>query len=95
MPETKTTERPARPPKPPVWKIKTHNPDDYTGNNSKEVAKFDSERQARNYIKANHPRGRSVYLQNPDGSREHYSADLDAQGHDDDGWLEYSEDEDA
>lgn len=51
----------------------------------------ESEGVARNYIRTNHPRGREVYLQLPDGSREHYSADTGHQG--DDPWVEFSPDE--
>lgn len=43
------------------------------------------------YITTNHPRGKEVYLEAPDGTRTHYSADHDHQG--DDPWLPY-EDED-
>ena len=85
--------RPVRPPKPPKYKIRQHTPDDYTGNNSKVLQEFDTERQARNWIKQHAPRGRHVYLQLPNGDREHYSADLEMQG--DDPWIEYHEDEDA
>lgn len=51
----------------------------------------ESEGAVRNYIRNNHPRGREVYIQTPDGSKEHYSADMGHQG--DDPWVEYSDDE--
>lgn len=97
MTETTTTtpaKRPARPPKPPTFKVRASNPDDYQ-TPGKLVFSSESETQARNYVKQHHPRGREVHLELPDGSKEHYSADHNAQGHDDDGWFEYSEDEDA
>jgi hypothetical protein len=99
MAESSTAAKPARAPRPKPVTIYRHNPDDYDGSHVA-VKKFDhpdpkiAEHQARAYIKANHPRGRDVFLQLPDGSREHYSADLAAQDGEENGWLEYSEDED-
>lgn len=89
----------ARAPKPRPVVIKRHNPDNYDSGHAV-VRKFEhpdpaiAERHARNYIKQNHPRGRDVFLELPDGSREHYSADLAAQNGEENGWIEYSEDED-
>lgn len=72
--------------------VRKHNPDDYSGNSNAIVKTFDSETQARNYIKQNHPRGREVFYHSPaDGTRQHYSADLDAQS--ENPWTDYSEDE--
>lgn len=86
---------PARPrkPRPERHEVRAHNPDDYSGTANKLVATFATEASARRYIKTNHPRGREVFYSNPQsGVKEHYSADLDAQG--EDPWTEYSEDED-
>jgi hypothetical protein len=88
--------RPSRPKAKPKARIRVHNPDDYTGNANKTLMSFEgdnAELLARNYIKQHHPRGREVFLHLPNGSKEHYSADLDTQG--EDPWTEYSEDEDA
>jgi hypothetical protein len=52
----------------------------------------DNQTLAENYITANHPRGREVYLETPDGAKKHYSADHDFQGTD--AWNDYSDDED-
>jgi hypothetical protein len=46
---------------------------------------------AERYIKTNHPRGREVYLEHPDGTRQHYSADHDHQGTD--AWFDWEDDE--
>lgn len=51
----------------------------------------ENENAARRYITTNHPRGKEVYLEAPDGEKTHYSADLTHQG--DDGWLEYTDDD--
>lgn len=86
------TPKPTRPPKPKTHKVRKVNPDDYT-NPGVVVFQNESEGATRNYIKQHHPRGREVYLETADGAKEHYSADLDAQG--DDPWTEFSDDEDA
>jgi hypothetical protein len=94
--EQKAAAKPVRKPQAPKWRVRAHNPDDYSGQSNKTVATFEGdtgEAQARTYIKQHHPRGREVFLHAPDGGMEHYSADLDAQGSDP--WTEYSEDEDA
>lgn len=57
------------------------------------VTKFDTLAEAHRYVEINHPRGREVYVEHPDGYSEHHSADLKQQGHDSGGWLELSEDE--
>lgn len=57
------------------------------------ITKFDTKAQARKYVETNHPRGREVYVEHPDGYTEHHSADLAFNGHDDGGWQEFSEDE--
>lgn len=49
---------------------------------------------ARRYVEINHPRGLEVYLQHPDGYREHYSADQHFQGSDNGGWNELEEEVD-
>jgi hypothetical protein len=96
-----TPEPVKRAPKPKPARVRVHNPDDYSGTNNRTVASFThpdpatAEFQARNYIRQHHPRGREVFLQLPDGSAEHYSADLEAQDGPGKGWIEYSEDEDA
>ncbi len=43
---------------------------------------------ARKHVKDNYPRGLEVYVQHPDGYREHYSADQEFQGSDNGGWNE-------
>lgn len=48
---------------------------------------------AQNFVKQHHPRGREVYLQHPDGYQEHYSADHEAQGHENGGWFPLEEEE--
>jgi hypothetical protein len=52
----------------------------------------ENEALAKRYIKNNHPRGREVYLESPDGIRTHYSADHDFQ--DTDAWQEWDDDDD-
>lgn len=47
---------------------------------------------AQRYVKDNHPRGREVYLEHPDGYREHYSTDHEYQGSEP--WMEFDEEED-
>ena len=76
-----------RKPRPPEWKIRKN----FLEGNHPVVKRFPTESAARGYIKKNHPRGREVFLENPDGSCEHYSADLAAQ--EEDPWIEFSEDE--
>lgn len=48
---------------------------------------------ARRYVETNHPRGREVYLEHPDGYQEHFSADHKYQGSDTDGWFPLEDDE--
>jgi hypothetical protein len=48
---------------------------------------------ARRHVEDNHPRGLEVYVQHPDGFREHYSADQHFQGSDNQGWNELTEDD--
>jgi hypothetical protein len=48
---------------------------------------------ARQYVKTNHPRGLEVYVQHPDGYREHYSADQEFQGSDNGGWNELTDED--
>ena len=45
------------------------------------VFEHEDEGTARQYVKTHHPRGAEVVLEAPDGSRQHYSADLESQGH--------------
>lgn len=52
----------------------------------------DNQTLAENYITTNHPRGKEVYLETPDGAKKHYSADHDFQGTD--AWNDYTDDED-
>jgi hypothetical protein len=59
----------------------------------KVVFETDDENAARKYVETNHPRGREVVLQTSDGRLGHFSADLKAQGHDNQGWLDFSDDE--
>jgi len=82
--------RPPKPARPPSFKVRLANPDDYQ-TPGKVVFESDTERIARNYVKQHHPRGREVYLDLPGGSAEHYSADHDAQGHEDGGWFDYED----
>jgi len=88
--ETET--KPRRPSKPraPKWKVRKVdlNQPDHAGVN---LTEFTSEGPARKYIRENYPRGREVFLENPDGSREHYSADLHHQ--EDEPWTEFHQDE--
>jgi hypothetical protein len=48
---------------------------------------------ARRYVEDNHPRGLEVYVQHPDGFREHYSADQEFQGSDNGGWNELTDED--
>ncbi len=59
----------------------------------KTVFESDDENAVRRYIETNHPRGREIVLQTSDGRLGHFSADLKAQGHDNEGWLDYSDEE--
>lgn len=43
---------------------------------------------ARRFVETHHPRGLEVYVQHPDGYREHYSADQHFQGSENQGWNE-------
>lgn len=58
-----------------------------------QVKKYDTQAEARRYVTLNHPRGREVYVEHPDGHQEHYSADLALQGHDNGGWQELTDEE--
>ena len=58
-----------------------------------QITKFDTLGEAHRYVETNHPRGREVYVEHPDGYQEHFSADHKAQGHEQGGWFELSEDE--
>lgn len=85
---------PAKAPRPAKHRVRLHNPDNYSGDANRTIVSFEGdtgEVQARNYIKQHHPRGREVFYDGPAG-KEHYSADLDAQGSDP--WTAYGEDED-
>jgi hypothetical protein len=59
----------------------------------KTIFEHEDDNVARNYVETHHPRGREVVLQTSDGKVGHFSADLKAQGHEDGGWQEFSEDE--
>jgi len=59
----------------------------------KTIFESDDEVAARRYVETHHPRGREVVLQTADGRVGHFSADLKAQGHENEGWLDYSDDE--
>lgn len=48
---------------------------------------------AKRYVTDNHPRGLEVYLQHPDGYREHFSDDLNYQGHEGGGWQELTDED--
>lgn len=48
---------------------------------------------ARHYVETHHPRGREVYVEYPDGYREHFSADHKFQGHSDGGWFPLEDEE--
>lgn len=49
----------------------------------------EDEAQARRYIEVHHPRGAEAVLQTADGRLGHFSADLKAQGHENDGWQDW------
>lgn len=85
----KPARRPVKPQK-PKWRVKAADltQPDHAGNT---LQTFDSEGLARRHITQNYPRGREVFLENPDGSREHYSQDHNTQG--DDPWIEFHPDE--
>jgi hypothetical protein len=90
---------PARAPKPRPWRVRKHDENNF-GNGGvvftgDATLDDNGERQARQYIKAHHPRGREVHLSGPGGEMLHYSADLETQDGPDAAWIEYSEDEDA
>lgn len=51
------------------------------------------EHLARRYVELNHPRGREVYLQHPDGYQEHFSAEHKAQGNENGGWFPLEDEE--
>jgi hypothetical protein len=87
-----TPAKPARPPKPKTHKVRKVNADDNAASGPV-VFESSSLGATKNYIKQHHPRGREVYLEDADGNKSHYSADLDAQG--DEPWTDFSEDEDA
>jgi|SRR5215471_12042621 len=53
----------------------------------------EDKRTAQRYVETNHPRGLEVYVQHPDGYREHYSADLAHQGHETGGWQELTDED--
>jgi hypothetical protein len=57
------------------------------------VTKFDTKELARRYVETNHPRGREVYVEHPDGYAEHFSGDLANQGHESGGWQELTDEE--
>lgn len=86
--EPEMTKRAVKPRK-PVFRVRkiTENGDD------PQVTKFDTKEEARRYVVLNHPRGREVYVEHPEGYREHYSADHAFQGHPDGGWFELNDEE--
>jgi hypothetical protein len=86
----KPARRPAKPQKPKfrVKRVDLNQPD-HAGTDV--VPAFDTEGPARRHITQNYPRGREVFLELPDGSREHYSQDVAGQG--DDPWMEFHPDE--
>jgi hypothetical protein len=79
---------PARAPKPPKYKVRK-----YVAGMDTHPVLFSDESQAlaENFIRKNHPRGKEVYLEHPDGTRRHYSADHDNQGTD--AWFDWEDDE--
>ena len=54
----------------------------------KTVFEHEDEVAARRFIETNYPRGAEAVLQSADGKVSHFSADLKAQGHENDGWQE-------
>lgn len=86
---TVTPTRPARVrPKPTKFKVKKF----VQGMDNHPTLYADENRiLAERYIKTNHPRGREVYLEHPDGTRQHYSADHESQGTDH--WLDWEDDD--
>jgi len=62
-----------------------------SGNDPK-VFSHEDKGVARRFVETNHPRGREVYVEGPDGYREHFSADHQYQGSGD-GWLPLEDDE--
>jgi hypothetical protein len=55
----------------------------------KTIFESDDEVLAKNYIEKHHPRGAEAVLQTADGRLGHFSADLKAQGHENDGWQDW------
>jgi hypothetical protein len=91
MTEPTTATKPVRVrPKPTKFKVRKY----VAGMDTHPVIfSHESEALAKRYIKDNHPRGRAVYLESPDGnSRTHYSADHDFQ--DTDAWIDWDDDDD-
>lgn len=62
-----------------------------SGNDPK-VFSHEDQGVARRYVELNHPRGREVYVEGPDGYREYFSADHKFQGSGD-GWLPLEDEE--
>lgn len=67
------------------FKVRRYNKD---YDNHPVVFRSESEVLAKHYIKTNHPRGAEVYLEGTDGSKKHYSADLEHQG-EEDSWPDF------
>jgi hypothetical protein len=88
MADSETVKVPPRKPKPKQWIIRKNFPDAL----HPAVVKHPTEKAARDHIVRNHPRGREVFLEHPDGHREHYSADLALQG--DEPWQEFTDEDD-
>lgn len=57
------------------------------------VFKHEQKGVARKYVQTHHPRGLEVYVEHPDGYREHYSADQHFDGHDNGGWNELNDED--
>lgn len=88
-PPATTTPR-ARPrPKPTKYKVKKVDENGLYPT----ISPFDTEGEARRFIRNNHPRGRNVFLESPDGTREHYSADH-AHQESGDGWFPFEDEDD-
>lgn len=75
-------------PKQTKYRVRAYNPDAEV---DKVVFADEDHAIVKNYVQTHHPRGREVYVEHPDGYREHYSADLHHQGSEP--WQEFEEDE--
>lgn len=71
------------------YRVRAYSPE---SDNDRVLFSHEDKGVARKHVETNYPRGREVYVEHPDGYREHYSADHAFQGSEP--WLEFTEDED-